>query len=267
MPNWRNIYGPITLVGNGRSGTSLVSQLFMNHPDGTYVGETSNLIHSVYYSMASSLPVGRKKDIPDIIRGNFSTLYPSSEQFWFHKPIGVPLVSNFYKNKEADFYDWYWTVFDLIFPQATYFTVLRHPLDVIASSREWWGRSYGGIMKSHQLMAELIAHPRSKVKYAVNFDDLIKNPEAKSKELFNYLNIPFHPNCLKAFERGHVMTKDHKHNEAVMKKKKEKAFKRIEQWNKIPPVLLTDEFKGSINKCFTKFNLEKPNWEIPKKAK
>lgn len=261
MPNWKNIRGPITLIGNGRSGTSLVSQIFSHHPDGAYIGETANLIHTVYHALDNSLPLDKKNEIKGTIRGSFNYLYPSKEEFWFHKPIGIPMASNYFSDREA-FRQWYWTIFDEVFPDAEYFTVLRNPLDVIASSREWWGRDYAGIINSINEVANIVLHPMSKVGYAVSYDELIRKKKTKTKELFKYLGVPFHENCMKAFERGYVMSKNASENEEILKKKQNKAFKRIEQYADIPEELLTDQFKETINQCYDKFGLETPSWDI-----
>lgn len=254
MPNWRNIRGPITLIGNGRSGTSLISQLFSHHPDGTYVGETANLIHTVYHALDNSLPGNKKEEIPDVIRGSFNYLYPSKEEFWFHKPIGIPMAHNYFPDRD-EFHKWYWTVFDKVFPHASYFTVLRNPLDVIISSRKWWGRDYSGIILSIQQVADLVLHPESKVEYAVSYDDLIKKKKTKTKELFKYLGIPFHENCMKAFEQKYV-ARDPNSEEI------DKEAKRIANLKEIPEGLITEEFKEIINRCYDKFELPHPNWDI-----
>lgn len=264
MPNNSNVHSPITLVGNGRSGTSLVSQVFKFHPDFVYVGETSNLIHSVYKSMVASLPPNRHKDVGECIRVLFNQLFVTTEKYWFHKPIGIPIVKNYWKN-EDEFINWYWNVFDRVFPGGKYFTCLRHPLDILISSQNWWNIPIQAVVKSNMLMAKLLTHPASKIKYAVVFEKLIANPEEETKNLFSHLNIEYHENCLRAFEKGWVMSLEgeggQQTEEQMLEEKRKRAFSKKEKWAKINPSVLTDEYKKAIEDCWSKFGHTFGGWE------
>lgn len=259
MPNWLNIYSPITLIGNGRSGTSLISQAFRAHTDCVYVGETVNLIQSTYYSLASSLPQPRKSDIPDIIRGIFLHLYPTKKKFWFHKPIGIPII---YKNfpNDDDFCNWYWNVIDLVFPHASYFTVLRNPYDVIISSEDWWGRSQKSIVESHLLVAKLISNPNSKVNLAVHYEDLVLQPEANLKKLCEHIHLPFQESMLGVFDKTWSV-KGNENGDELSNEVRRQQLTKKDKWHRIELDNITDEFKETTEKVWNKFDF-KVEWNF-----
>lgn len=263
MPNKFNVNAPINLVANGRSGTSLVSQIFKNHPDFVYVGETANLIHSVYKSMVSSLPQIRHKEVPDVIRMIFLKMYETPEKFWFQKPIGIPIVKNYWRN-EDEFIVWYWRVFTAVFPKGKYFTILRHPLDIVTSSNTWWNLPHKSIINSNRMMAKIITHPDSKIKYAVNFESIVKNPEEETRKLLDHLELDFHEDCLLAFKKEWVTSSDptkDKEEEEDLETKQKKAFSKKEKWALINKELITEEYKTAVEDCWTKFGYDFGGWE------
>lgn len=254
MPNNANITAPITIVGNGRSGTSLVSQIFNAHPECHYVGETVNLIHAVSHAMTCSLPEARWKDIPETIRDSFLRLFPASVTRWMHKPIGVPITVNFYRDREDEFLEWFWQVLDDVFPSATYLTVLRHPLDILCSSHDWWGRSYAAVANSNRLVAKLITHPRSKVDFAVHFEGLVSSPESSVRALLDHVEMPFKPACLQPFKRQHASKRDRSAASGG------RGLSHEARWAEIDRAVLTDDFRSSVESCWSKFGLEFGGW-------
>ncbi|WP_193143402.1 sulfotransferase [Fluviibacterium sp. MJW13] len=57
MPNRTNLTAPICLVGLGRSGTTLVTNIFRRHPGFQSLGETANLVYSTFRHIEKSLPI------------------------------------------------------------------------------------------------------------------------------------------------------------------------------------------------------------------
>lgn len=269
MPNTSNVSSPFTIVGNGRSGTSLLSKAFNAHPDCFFAGETVNLIHSVWKSLESSLPEKKAAEIPDVIRHQFLRLFPSTQKYWMHKPIGVPIVARFFSNEE-EFFGWFWDVIEQVFPDAKYFTVLRHPLDVLSSSHQWWGRSYESIIESNRRIARIVTHPKSKVHFGVNYHDLVAQPREQLRALFDYLDFPFHENCLKAFDVGHVVSKgpsgsappETPETAEQFKTRKERGFSHKEAWRDLNPKLLTADYRQAVEASWSKFGHDFGGWAI-----
>ena len=266
MPNDRNILSPITIIGNGRSGTSLVSKIFSAHPDCFFAGETVNLIHSVWRSLESSLPRNRLSAIPEVIQRQFLHLFPSRQRYWMHKPIGIPIVARMFAS-DQEFYEWFWDVLDATFPQAQYFTVLRHPLDVLVSSDQWWDYGLPSIVESNRRVAELITHPRSKVGFALNYHELVADPEPHVRALFEFLNVQFHPSCLKPFEVGHVMNQRgvfaEKGQESVdLRARRETGFSHRDAWLKLDRSLLSREYQEAVDACWEKYGYDFGGWSL-----
>ena len=264
MPTPKNITKPITLIGNGRSGTSLVSKVLSAHPDCFFAGETVNLIHSVWRSLECSLPANRHTAIPETLRRQFLYLFPSKQRHWMQKPIGIPIISRTFGD-ESDFYDWYWEVPDQTFPDARFFTVLRHPLDILISSDEWWDYGLPAIIESNRKIAKLLTHPRSKVTLAVNYHELIANPGEQVTRLFEGIDIPTHARCLEMFDTGHVLNQQNNPGTVshpdLIQQRRQQGFSHRDKWHTIDPVLLTPDYRESIEACWDRYGYSFGSWD------
>ena len=101
-----NIKSPITLISHGRSGTSLLQNIFDAHPDISVAGETADLIFSTWYSLWRA-----KGIVPGLIengnvvpweqraargvRAVFDEIFNIETQYWMQKPIGQPFVNGY----------------------------------------------------------------------------------------------------------------------------------------------------------------------------
>jgi hypothetical protein len=271
MPKKDNLLSPLTLIGNGRSGTSLVLKMFEKREDTFVVGETANMIHSVWDSLSRSLPSCR---IPDAekthkqiyqqsVRSTFLRAFNTEHDFWFQKPIGVPSVRAFYKNDE-EFITWYWETFKAVFPKAKCFSVIRHPLDVLVSSYSYWGRDYTQMTKSHTTMAKILTHKDSMVDYVLVYEKLLANPEKEVRKLCDYLEIPYSASMLEAMKRVHVpkIGADVQEVEQISKERKGKQFSHSERWSEVPDTALTQELIDATEGVWAKYNLDY-DWKKP----
>jgi hypothetical protein len=275
MPNPNNILSPLTIVGNGRSGTSLVSRILGDHPQCQFAGETANLIHSVWKSLESSLIPKKHDEIPEIIRQQFLYFFPNPAPFWMHKPIGVPIVWRLFD--EDEFLDWYWDVMLAVFPQSRFFTVLRHPLDVVVSSHQWWGWSIPSIINSNRLIARIITHPKSPVTFGVNYHELIRKPRKQTRRLLDFLELKYDKACLNAFKVAHVVNEetDDKQKAGVkpgavkpaavkpglqLKTRQASAFSHQQQWQQIDPQWITPDYREAIDACWARFGFDFGGW-------
>ncbi len=247
MPNILNVESPLTLIANGRSGTSLISQMIHRHPDAIYIGETVNLIHGVYKSMEESLITEKQYFIASCIRNLFITLFQSDEKTWFHKPIGVPIIYKVFPNVE-EFLDWYWDVMLEVFPNAKFFTVMRDPMEVIISSHRWWNRNYRDIIDSVWLMSRIIAHPKSRIEFAIDFIDLVENQESTTRKILDFCSLEYKDQCLGAFENKLFSNKI-----KVTDIEKETLLKIFWDCNLIDTGIIED-----IQKGYRRFDLEIP---------
>lgn len=259
MPNKDNVISPFTIIGNGRSGTSLVSTVLRAHSQCSFAGETVNLIHSVWKSLESSLGQKQQEKIPEVIRQQFMMLFPNQSKHWMHKPIGIPIIWNLFPCEE-DFYVWFWDVLEAVFPNAKYFTVLRHPLDVVTSSSKWWGYPHRTVIESNRKVANLITHPRSKVEYAVNYHLMVEDPENEVRKLFDYLGLEVEPKCLEQFDVGHVMNSQEATKQPSLETRKQSGFSHRDAWKQIDPSCIGDSYRNAVDACWSKFGHDFGGW-------
>lgn len=222
MPNINNIESPITLISYGRSGSSLLSKIFELHPDFSVIGETGNFTANLWAAyefssgqIAPSIEDGKwisdAKRAGRMARASFLSCFPDDKKEWFHKPIGVPNVistklSEEQWNEEAwnEAATWYWNVINSTFPRARFFTVLRHPFDVILSAKSYWGFDEASIWKNYAIMSYLLSHPLSCIEHAISYEELVLESTTTVKSLFKFLEIPFHEVVMQAFSERHA---------------------------------------------------------------
>ena len=150
MPNSENITRPVTLLGLGRSGTTLMSKTFAQHSEFQSCDETGGLIFSVWEGAKQTFMTLEREfwhlsDNPDqkaafYVQTTLEAACPSDKPRWFHKPAGLPFTyMDFEKlpgTRGANTgipVEWYWTVLRQSFPDATFMTILRNPFDIAVS--------------------------------------------------------------------------------------------------------------------------------------
>jgi Sulfotransferase family len=207
MPNIRNIESPITLIGHGRSGTSVLLRAFDAHPDVEAVGESANLIFTTWRALdqiAGLTRYGRADPAADasvLVRNAFLQVFPSPKRHWMHKPIGVPRAWRDFAADDPDgFVAWYWRAFDASFPGARIFSVLRHPKDVFVSSKRYHGFTDEQIWRNQALIYRILGHAKESLRIVIRHRDLIAAPEAVLRKLCDAVELPFDEQMLKAFE-------------------------------------------------------------------
>jgi Sulfotransferase family len=260
MPNQDNIEAPVTLVSFGRSGTTVVSNVFEKHPEFSSVGETSNLIFGSWRAVEASAGttppssqvnpgLSKEERISRTVHQVFLTFLPDERPRWFQKPIHVPEVLSSILEDEnlwADAADWYWKVMRSVFPNAQYLTTLRHPCDVILSAKSFWGYGEVGLWRSMGFMAYLLTHPASPVQYAVHFESLFHAREETVRELFAYLEVPFYNEVLGAFSVVHVPSKGRE-------KLDQGLATRRSEWERLDPAKVKLSYVRHIERLFEKF--------------
>jgi len=260
MPSLDNILSPFAIVGNDCSGTSLVSRALGNHCQCTNIGETVDLVHSVWKSL-ELFPAKRQLEIPDAIRHHFLRLFPSRSQYWLHSPVGIPMAKSIFDN-EQNFLDWFWDVLERVFPKAKYFTVLQHPLDVLVSSNESLG-TLESTINSNRLAARIVTHPRSQVMYAVNYRDLVQDPRNRVAQLLEYLGMEFEESCLEPFNVAPVANgpnetqHPHESNPHIAD-----WFSQRDRWERIPRSSITTEYREAVDACWAKFDFDFGGWPV-----
>lgn len=211
MPNQENIDRPITLVGPGRSGTTLLTNVFRTHSGCESLGETGDVLFSTYYHVHATLPIcgpffasaNAETHARGAVHTMLRSLASSDRPHWFHKPIRVLAVRRLFGDDEA-FMRWWWDAHAALFPDARIFTVLRDPRDVVASSMTRWSFTREQAVDNLRLLYRWLLHERSRCAFAIRFDELVGDPEASVRHLFERVELPFERACLAAFELAHA---------------------------------------------------------------
>ncbi|MBR8828003.1 MAG: sulfotransferase [Gomphosphaeria aponina SAG 52.96 = DSM 107014] len=270
---------PITLISHGRSGTSLLQNIFEAHPDISVAGETADLIFSTWYSIERAkgiIPgliengkvVAWEERVGRGVRAVFDEIFNLNTTYWMQKPIGQPFVINYLRKEGMSLDEWfqlYWSILNQVFPAGKFMTILRHPCDVVISAGDYWGRKQADVWGGIATMARCILHRDSKVKFAVNYTELVKEPEKNTKKMFEQLGIGYDSRVLRAFDYVYVPNqKGWKQDKKLYEGKIEKQFSREDEWEKLDFSLVKKEDIEVIEKLWARFGY---NLELPGKGK
>ncbi|HEX3432074.1 MAG TPA: sulfotransferase [Rhizomicrobium sp.] len=200
---------PIFIVGMQRSGTTLLEQVLASHSQIEGAGELPNLRF-----MARRLEdtIGRRLglDYPGVLAhldpADFRKL---GEEFLEATRPRRPLGRPFFVDKDP-FNFWHTGFIQLILPDATIIDMRRHPLGCCFSNFTTiflhrlahtyrlsdLGRFYAGYV---EMMAHYDRVLPGRVR-RVFYEDLVADPEKEIRKLFDHLELPFEPSCLRFHE-------------------------------------------------------------------
>jgi len=261
LPNLNNIEAPVTLISSGRSGSSLLSKIFQLHPEFSMIGETAGFTSRLWSAYEESIGVTpplieKGQWIPDderagrMVRASFLSCFPDDKKQWFHKPIGTPVeLSSKFTGEEWDkAATWYWNVMNSSFPKARFFTILRHPFDVVLSGKSYWGYDEKDIWWNYGFMSYLLLHPLCPIKYAISYEEMMLNPESTIKSLFDFLEVPFHEEVMHAFTKVHAAS-------AGREQLTLGQFTRKGEWSHLDRGELNPKYLDIILNLFNKYNI------------
>jgi hypothetical protein len=263
MPNTKNINAPIVLISAGRSGTTLLSDIFSRHPDCDVCGETVDLIFDLWSAGQRSVShiasesqkqacASVDSQIAQLVRDGFLSLLDANKPQWFHKPIGIPFA---FESALTDVSAWdekaefYWKVMGKVFPGAKFFTILRHPCDIVMSYKNRFGCDEQRCWMILGFMAHIICHPSSLVQYAVPYNALAHNGETALRSLLAFLEMDFHPEMMEAFATTHTET-------ATIGSSRASDFTWERKWDDLNPQFAQQRLIDPIKKLYRKFGHE-----------
>src|SRR5262245_16290669 len=215
MPNPSNADAPVTLIGPGRSGTTLVTRIFRQHSHFFAIAESANLVYTTFHQLSRYLrntgPIPGGRSIPeaarDAVHAMLCAAYPSEEPRWFHKPISVPAVHRDFPSPE-EFGAWYWATSDRLFPRGRFLTVIREPAETAASAMVRWGDSEERAFKRIERAFQLLLHGNSRLGLVMPFESLREEPESAVRVLLEFAEAPFEKAALSVFEKQHAVNPD-----------------------------------------------------------
>ncbi len=277
MPNPENVCAPLSLVAYGRSGTSVLQAVFEAHPMFEVAGETTELIFGAHLAVEMSRDLIRGQTDPGgeylsqpmraalAARAALLSILPSDKPHWMQKPIGLPMLRPYAQgpDKSAGLNgpcppEWYWSVLKNVFPKGRYFTVLRQPCDVVLSAIDYWGWDERVVWQNLADHCRILMHEASQVEYAVNFENLVEDPEAAITRLFEKFEIPWHDCVMCAMKKIHVPGKGRANINP-------RQMSRRDQWRRLNPSAVPPGAILDIDRLWHKFDLsfELPDHLIP----
>jgi len=215
---------PILIIGAGRSGSTLLSAIFHNHSKISFFGESYFLapfvwerIFNEYGLVMKYLSAWRNhKGLPDSefrkdqrkrigkCIAKFITdimLIDNKASFWGYKEIW---------NGSPHFETFQWDIFRQIFPNAAYVHLVRNPIDFAISTAGRDGDRFTRKVLIGQLENWVSIHEHSlrcrqtQRYYLQKYEDLVHEPKKEMMKLLEWLNVPWDPQCLKAFQTRYV---------------------------------------------------------------
>ena len=216
LVDFQNVERPITLLGMGRSGTTVISEAFKHRSDFEDLNETGGLIFGVWQSAESTfVPLKAQvwksfKNNPDAKNAHFvrtciCSLSSLNTPHWFHKPAGLPFshldLSNVQgkRTKHGDIpIDWYWTVLTKSFPQSKYIMPVRNPFDVAISRHRHSGWPLESVITLYARNVELLTERLDIFSTIIKFEELHNNFAETMEKLCYDLKLEFDPAMLNA---------------------------------------------------------------------
>jgi tetratricopeptide (TPR) repeat protein len=200
---------PLFIVGFPRSGTTLVEQMLAAHPNIHAGGELIglNLIES---TIAARLGVATP--YPDCLDAltqpsNHGVLQELREHYrHLAREVGAVTAESRWFTDKMPLNETHLGLIQLLFPRSPVLHLVRHPLDVVLSCFanelthgkqcafriETAAFHYFQVMELvEQQVAELNLRYRR-----IRYEDLLANPEAELRALFEFVGEPWDPRCL-----------------------------------------------------------------------
>ena len=193
---------PIFIIGCPRSGTTLLRVILDSHPHISCGPETDFLI-----------------DLPKVIARHSRRLelFGFDDAYWdmkmadFFNSFHLDYAQKRGKQRWADKTPLYTAHLDLLnrlFPEAQFLHIIRDGLDVVASHRDRWGyltalratRTWVKYVSMAQRLGRTVAPGRY---LEVRYEELVSDPEAKLRGMFEFLDEPWDPVVLDYRQTDH----------------------------------------------------------------
>lgn len=187
---------PIFICGMFRSGSTLVEQILAAHPQVTAAGEREFFIRIVAGTLApfpSSLLTAQLEKLAPIAEDylkELTTAFPNSEFITDKRPENFLYIG----------------LLKLLFPNAKFIYNQRHALDNCLSvfflrlgNKMNYALSLEDTAHYYKQQQKLMTFWQEKFSdnmHMVNYDDLVTSPANEIKALLDFLNLPWHQDCL-----------------------------------------------------------------------
>ena len=194
----------IFIVGLPRSGTSLIEQIISSHSKVYGCGELSYISELVQKNFFTnkSIDISKLRNLTNIRIKNIGNEY-------------LKLIDNF--NTELNIFtdkaplNFMWVgIIKMLFPRAKIIHCNRNPKDNILSlyKNDFDGRlnfayDFDDLFEFYTEYQKLMDYWNKKIPHQIfnaNYEEIIKNPENKTKELLEFCNLSFETKCLEFYQ-------------------------------------------------------------------
>ncbi|HTY98594.1 MAG TPA: sulfotransferase [Rhodocyclaceae bacterium] len=237
-----NPRAPIIIIGCGRSGSTLLDRVLDAHPSIHMLGETGFLTARLWHALhkaadgsmwnafvrwhweyrdcyqpagtnpsSGTVPTGAEwaelenRRVAAIVNQSVAQLFDLSR---LDKPLwGMKEIWND-GAEDAD-----WAIYDLVYPEATWLHLVRHPLGYVRSAIGWKGHeitpeNVAGQLDAWCRILRTSQRQSASGRYAeVRYEDLIADPRRALADLWQLLGIQWHDDCLLPFRQNWMATK------------------------------------------------------------
>jgi hypothetical protein len=194
---------PIFIVGCHRSGTSLFRMLIDSHPNISSGPEEQSIFYLSHlrnegwkktldqYGMSQEEWLNMVRSIVEELQGRYAASQGKTR--WAEKCPENSLIVDY---------------LDELYPTCQVIHIVRHPKDVIASNRVKYGPKpgayYGKRWINHVGRAETLGARLGPERFTtIKYEDLVSDPEAVLKRIFEWLGEPWSDQVLRFGERTH----------------------------------------------------------------
>jgi uncharacterized coiled-coil DUF342 family protein len=268
-----NINKPIIVIGAGRSGTTLLTNIFAKHPDIDFRGETFFLVPRLWLEMwedrfwfnwqlyTDTNPRSAREKFPEVPNGvlvreesrigiiiaeemvNLLKVNRKSKQIWGFKEIW---------NGSSQFkYDW--TPYDEVFPEAIWVHIVRNPFDFALSTANW-NRDILDINYLYNRLLDwvsMVRYSRERADtgryFEIRYEKLVQNARSVVEPILKQVKIAWHPNCEEASKqfvlRSKSGSRSKKQTETSLKEKEEDLSTLIATVEGLPELLSEFDYK------------------------
>ncbi|MBF0445203.1 MAG: sulfotransferase [Magnetococcales bacterium] len=230
---------PVFIVGMYRSGTSLVEQIIASHPKVFGAGELTWLSQSaanlsqrynfnnIYPEAVSQLNQAMAKELAEEFEAELLRIAGSEE----YKRISDKMPHNYF----------YLGMINILFPNARIIHCKRQPQDACLSiyfqdftSNLSYTNDLADLGCYYSLYAEIMEYWQDNLSlkfHEVNYEELVSNPKKESKNLIEFLDLPWDEKCLKPHkEKRTVNTASHWQVRQQIHTKSKQRWKNYERY-------------------------------------
>jgi tetratricopeptide (TPR) repeat protein len=208
-----DIAQPLFIIGFPRSGTTMTEQILTAHPDIcagdelTFIGDLSRFSPKLLNS-----PFGFPECLADLWMGDNQEALDTFRDFYLKRTqqLGVIEPGSRLFTDKMPLNETHLGLINLVFPDTPIVHLLRHPLDVVLSCfftdlTHGFKMSYDlkTAAQHYMLVFDLLNHYKDNLDmryHAVRYEDIVADQVGKTRELLDFIGLPWDERCLKFHE-------------------------------------------------------------------